>query len=55
MEVLQGKLTWLETNTELLEYAPRKSIDNFHLEHELMDFSSKPCCKIDNYGLKNIG
>ena len=33
MEVIQGQLTWLKTNTELPEHAPRKSIENFHIEH----------------------
>ena len=45
VEVIHGQLTWLETNEELLENAPQKSIENLHIEHELIDYSSKVAAK----------
>ena len=45
-EVIQVQLTWLETNEELRENAPQKSIENLHIQHELMDFNSKATAKL---------
>ena len=45
-EVIQGQLTWLETNEELPKNVPQKSIENFHIEHELMDYNSKDAARL---------
>ena len=45
-EVIQVQLTWLETNEELLENVPQKSIENLHIQHEIMDFNSKATAKL---------
>ena len=39
-------MTWLETNEELRENVPKKSIENLHIQHELMDFNSKAIAKL---------
>ena len=45
VEVIQVQLTWLETNEELWENAPKKSIENLYIQHELMDFNNKATAK----------
>ena len=45
-EVIQVQLTWLDTNEELPENEPQKSIENLHIQHEIMDFNSKAATKL---------
>ena len=46
VEIIQGQLTWLETNAQLLENAPQKSTENFQIEYELMDFRSTAAARL---------
>ena len=45
-EIIQGQLTWLETNAELSENAPQKSTENLKIKYELMDFSRKDVARL---------
>ena len=40
-ETIQGQLTWLETNKEPLENAPRNNPKKLQIEHDIINFSSK--------------
>ena len=39
-------MTWLETNEEIPENARQKNMENLHIEHELMDYSSKAAARL---------
>ena len=41
LEVLQGRLTWLETTKEAPANAPIKYLETMKLEYELIEFGSK--------------
>ena len=41
LEILQGRLTWLETTKEPPDNAPIKDIETMKLEYELIEFGSK--------------
>ena len=41
LEIIQGRLTWLETTKEPLANAPIKDLEIVKLEYELIEFGSK--------------
>ena len=41
LEILQGRMTWLETTKEPLADAPIKDLETVKLEYELIEFKSK--------------
>ena len=41
LEILQGRLTWLETTNEPPANAPIKDVETVKLEYELIEFWSK--------------
>ena len=41
LEILQGRMTWLETNKEPSADAPIKDLETIKLEYELIEFGSK--------------
>ena len=45
-ETIQGQLTWLETNKELPENAPRKSPERLQIEYDIMNFSSEAAVRL---------
>ena len=45
VEIIQGQLTWLETNAKFPKNEPQKSTENLKIEYELMDFSSNAATK----------
>ena len=41
LEILEGRVTWLETTKEPLANAPIKDLEIVKLEYELIEFGSK--------------
>ena len=45
-EVIQGQLSWMETNGAFPEHLPQKTTENLNIEFELMDFSIKDTARL---------
>ena len=45
-EILQGQLTWIESNAGFMEYFPHNTTENLKIEFKLMDFSCKATARL---------